>query len=121
MRLFALLVAGLSQGIGPAAAYCSTPTAPYCAEQYGRFDDEYDFNSCRREMENYRSEVEDFISCNKREAQDATDKANREAQEAIDKAKRESQEAIDTANHENDEALDEYNDAVNSFNNRAGQ
>ena len=121
MRLFALILATLSQGIVPAAAYCSKPTAPYCAERYGRFDDENKFNSCRREMESYQSEVEDFISCNKREAQEAADKANREAQEAIDKAKRESQEATDAANRENNEALDEYNDAVNSFNNRANQ
>ena len=50
-------------------------------------------------MESYQSEIEDFINCNKREAQEAIDKASRD----------------------NEEALNEYDDAVESFNKRATQ
>lgn len=99
MRIVVVIAVALFQGIGPAMAYCSKPSAPYCAERYDAFDDEYEFRSCRSEMESYQSDIEDFTNCN-----------NREAQEAIDKARR-----------ENEEALNEYNDAVSSFNNRAGQ
>ncbi|MBK1866388.1 hypothetical protein [Taklimakanibacter albus] len=99
MRLIVLILVLLFQGVGSAIAFCSKPSAPYCAERYDAFADEYEFRSCRSEMDSYRSEIEDFTNCN-----------NREAQEAIDKARR-----------ENEEALNEYNEAVSSFNNRAGR
>src|SRR5262245_51100300 len=51
----------------PAAAYCSKPSAPYCAERYGRFTDENDFDRCRREMESFKLDMESFISCTRRE------------------------------------------------------
>jgi hypothetical protein len=70
-----------------AAASCSEPDAPYCATEYGRFDDEHEFANCKSEMETYQSEVEDYISCLKRKSTDA---------------------------------MGEYEDAVSSFNSRAG-
>ena len=79
-------------------AYCSEPSAPYCATSYGSFDDEYDFESCKREMENYKDEVERYISCRNDEAQ----------------------EAIDEANIDNRKASSAYSEAVDSFNRRAG-
>ncbi len=82
----------------PAVA-CSEPSAPYCANSYGAFDDEGEFDSCKRELENYKSDVEDFIRCNKREAQ----------------------EAIDNASRANSRAIEEFNEAVESFNRRATQ
>src|SRR5690348_7535830 len=59
-----------------ARAACSKPDAPYCASGYGRFDDEYSFSSCKSEMESYRSEVEDFLACQRREGQAAIDEYN---------------------------------------------
>lgn len=47
----------------PAFSYCSKPSAPYCAEKFSGFDDEYEFRRCRSEMENYKSEVESYLSC----------------------------------------------------------
>ncbi|RWN98692.1 hypothetical protein [Mesorhizobium sp.] len=86
-------------GVSPALAYCSEPSAPYCATSYGSFNEQYEFESCKQEMESYQSEVEDFLSCNNREAQDA----------------------IDTAKRANDNAISEYDNAVQSFNSRARQ
>lgn len=75
-----------------AAAYCSKPDAPYCASEYGAFDDEDDFDRCKSEMNSYQSEIEDFISC-----------VNRE---------------IDDLKRQGSSAVDEYEDAVSSFNRR---
>ena len=83
---YCLVVVLLAAG-SPSLAFCSKPDAPYCASSYGKFDDQYDFDRCKREMESYKSEVEDFMSCLRRET---------------------------------DEAVSDYNDAVESFNRRAG-
>jgi hypothetical protein len=93
LRLFALIGALVP---APAIA-CSEPSAPYCAESYGPFNDEYEFDSCRREMESYQSEVDDFTSCLRRELEEAQDDAERKSSDAIS----------------------EYSDAVESFNRRA--
>ena len=66
----AILIAGLvliSTADYASALYCSEPDAPYCASRYGSFDDEWDFNRCKREMESYRSEVESYVDCLKDE------------------------------------------------------
>lgn len=68
--LNSLLVASLMVVSMPtiAAAYCSKPDAPYCATRYGPFDDQYDFDRCKREMQSYRDDVQSFLSCLKRES-----------------------------------------------------
>ena len=76
-----------------ARAYCSKPDAPYCASRYGAFDDDYDFDRCKREMVSYRSDLEFFLDCLRRESEDLK--------------------------RQGDEATDDYNDAVESFNRRA--
>lgn len=58
------------------ASSCTAPNAPFCATTYGKFDDDSDFNLCKSEMETYRSEVEDFLHCRKRESQEALDEYN---------------------------------------------
>jgi hypothetical protein len=63
----AFVAAGLTLGVADALGFCFRPDAPYCASRYGGFDEEYDFSRCRREMESYRSDVEDFLDCLKRE------------------------------------------------------
>lgn len=73
-----------------ASAYCSEPSSPYCADRFGKFDDEYDFQRCRSEMESYSSDVEMYVSCIVREAENDRSKA-----------------------------INAYNDAVESFNRRA--
>lgn len=97
-----VMVVGLAMwatSVLPAGAYCSEPSAPYCANSYGAFENEDEFNSCKSELESYKSDVEEFTGCNKREAQEAIDKAQRA----------------------NEEAIGEFNEVVESFNRRASQ
>jgi hypothetical protein len=68
-------------------AYCTKPDAPYCATQYGKFEDQYEFDRCKNEVENFKSEVEDFLSCQKRENQQAIDDYN-EAVESFNRRAR---------------------------------
>lgn len=72
------------------AFYCSEPTAPSCASRYGSFDDEWEFERCKREMDSYKDEVESYIDCNNQQAR-----------------------------RENDDAISNYSSAVDSFNRRA--
>jgi hypothetical protein len=78
-------------------AYCSKPSAPSCALQYGAFDDQWEFDRCKRDIESFKNEVENFMRCNNDEAE----------------------RAIRRANNENQSASSEYSDAVSSFNRRA--
>jgi hypothetical protein len=82
-----------------ANAYCSEPSAPYCAEQWDAFDNEYDFDSCKSEMESYKNDVDDYLQCLRREVEEAAEEARRKG----------------------DDALSTYNDAVEAFNRRANQ
>ena len=53
--------------------YCDEPDPPYCAEEYGAFDDQNDFDDCLSEMEDYQDDVNDYVDClasNSREAMD---------------------------------------------------
>lgn len=81
-----------------ANAYCSEPSAPSCASNYGGFDDEWEFSRCKREMESYKDDVERFLQCNRDEAEEAARKAR----------------------DDNASAMSDYNDAVEAFNRRAG-
>ncbi|MGV1869730.1 hypothetical protein [Agrobacterium rosae] len=94
LALLALVALGSADH---AFAYCSKPSAPSCVSRYGAFNDQWEFDRCKREIENFKDETESFMSCN-----------NDEAQEAISKA-----------NSENQSASAEYSDAVSSFNRRA--
>src|SRR5664280_2380168 len=53
---------------------CSQPDAPFCATQYGAFDGTDDFDTCKREMESYQSDVESFLSCQRSEIEDLESK-----------------------------------------------
>ena len=81
-----------------AASYCSKPDAPYCAERYGAFDDQDDFDRCKREMESYKDDVQTYLDCRSDEARRANE-----------------------AGQDNETARNEYSDAVDSFNRRARQ
>jgi hypothetical protein len=72
---------------GDAVASCYKPDAPYCATSYGQFDDRSDFDSCKSRMESYKSEVEDFLSCQRRESQQTIDDYN-EAVESFNRRAR---------------------------------
>jgi hypothetical protein len=62
--------------IKPAWAFCSRPIAPYCASGYDKFDDQHKFDRCKREIENYRSEIDAYLTCVKEQNQRAIDEYN---------------------------------------------
>lgn len=53
------------------AYFCSEPSSPYCVNSYGAFTDGYDFEDCKREVEQYGSEVEDYLECLNDESEQA--------------------------------------------------
>lgn len=55
---------------------CHAPDEPYCITGYGTFESDYSFNTCKSDLENYRTEVEDFLSCQKRAANELIDEYN---------------------------------------------
>jgi hypothetical protein len=59
-----------------ATAYCSSPSAPYCAARYGAFDDHDEFDRCKLQMSSYQSEAQDYLSCLRREADTAIEDYN---------------------------------------------
>lgn len=93
MRRVLIVFAALSAATSTAGAYCSEPSAPSCATRYGSFDDEFEFDRCRRQMTSYQSEVEQFVECQNN--------------------------AIRTARDASEEAVQSYKNAVESFNRRA--
>jgi hypothetical protein len=97
MRALLLVAAFSALSVPSALAYCSEPSAPFCATRYGAFDDEDQFIRCKREMVSYQSEAQNFLSCQKREADDL----------------------LSTMKRKSDSVIDEYNSAVESFNRRA--
>lgn len=70
-----------------ASAGCYEPTAPYCATRSGNFDDTSDFESCRRKMESYKSEVEDYLACMKRASNNVVEEYNSAVSSFNDRAR----------------------------------
>lgn len=75
-----LAVAAIWLLASPAQAYlfCSEPDEPYCLDQIGGFEDEWEFSRCRDEVEQFVDETQDFVECLAR-AQEEADDAVREA------------------------------------------
>ena len=73
MRLFlvAFLLTGLSSA-GARACYEPSSSPPSCTMQYGNdgFSDEWEFDSCKRDIERYKQEHEEWISCLNDELED---------------------------------------------------
>ncbi|WIJ26587.1 hypothetical protein [Devosia sp. RR2S18] len=77
MKLITLTFALLTVSCTPAFAWiCSEPSSPYCADSYGPFSDGYDFENCKREMEDYGEEVEQYLDCLSTNSQAAIDEYN---------------------------------------------
>jgi hypothetical protein len=93
VRLGGFLVGLIVFSADHAAYACSAPSAPFCATRHGSFDDQDEFDRCRREMNSFKSEAEDFLSCIRRESEDLKRKS--------------------------DGLIEEYNGAIESFNRRA--
>ncbi|WBQ13828.1 hypothetical protein L2D00_03880 [Hyphomonadaceae bacterium BL14] len=53
------------------SGYCYEPSEPYCVREFGEFMDEYEFQDCRRAVERYQREVQDYLVCVENAAVDA--------------------------------------------------
>jgi hypothetical protein len=94
VRIWLAVLVPLALASGSAqASSCYEPDRPSCSSEYGKFNDQSDFDSCHSEMETYKSNVDDFLDCTNREVRELKRKS--------------------------DDALDEYNEAVKAFNDRA--
>ena len=77
MRVLFIGVATLATLTTPSFAFfCSEPSAPYCVSSYGAFNDGYDFENCKRDVEQYGSQVEDYLDCLSQESQEVIDAYN---------------------------------------------
>ena len=90
----ALLLVVFIPSAGAQAFYCSEPSEPYCIDAYGTFDDEYSFQSCRREMENYLDEVRRYEQC----VADEVRRIANEAQSDVDRIRRDADDALERFN-----------------------
>lgn len=79
MRVLAIAFVAIVAATSAQASFCSEPSAPSCVTRYGSFDDEDDYDRCKRQLNSYRSEVESYLSCLK----DASDDAIREYNDAV--------------------------------------
>ena len=64
---------------GPASAFCIIPDQPTCAAKRGKFDDEWDFQRCRRQVVAMKEQSEEAIQCLRREFEEVVDGFNRRA------------------------------------------
>ena len=75
----ALIAAGLVVALPSVseAFFCpSKPRVPFCADRFGQFDNQSDFDRCRREMESYKSDVASYADCQRQLAEDAVKEFN---------------------------------------------
>ncbi len=62
-----------------AQGYCYRPSVPYCITSYSTYTDDFAFQSCRRNLQNYLSDVSSYVQCLQRLANDV----NQEADDAV--------------------------------------
>ena len=98
--LFAFTLAGI-QSATALNFYCSEPSAPYCVNGIGTFDDQFSFDMCKSEMERFVRATEDYNQC------------------VRDGAEREAEKLFRDAGNKIEEANDELSDAIEEFNCRA--
>ena len=81
-----LAIAGIFLIVGTVAAgaHCSTPMAPLCAEKSTLLDNRWEFNSCRREMESYKSEIGIYGDCVRGEARNQVEGTIRNYNAAVE-------------------------------------
>lgn len=63
---------------------CYQPSQPHCLTAYGTFEDEFSFDMCRRDMDGYRREIEDFSNCLANWVQETADDAQSQQDAAIE-------------------------------------
>lgn len=89
MKILASIAAVLVLFTAPAHAmyFCSEPSEPYCVNNYSAFSDAYEFEDCKRDVENYADDVNQYLDCLADESQAAINAYN-DAVEAFNRRAR---------------------------------
>lgn len=69
MRKF-LIALGLSLPLACQAFVCFAPSEPYCVRGYSSFGSQSEYDSCKRDVEDYLEQLKDYVQCVIRTAQD---------------------------------------------------
>ncbi len=64
---------------------CTEPSKPSCVDYDWTFEDQFQFNSCRNEIEQYAEEIDDFADCLVRRSRQLVEEQNQELSETIEK------------------------------------
>lgn len=87
MKHLLIIFGAFAMFTAPALAYCSTPMEPFCVNNYGGFDSQYEFDSCVRELEYYADQLNDYVGCVSQEAStEATEAYNAAVESFNDRA-----------------------------------
>lgn len=81
-----------------AFASCYEASVPHCVMSRGDFRDNLEFDSCKRAMENYRLEVEDYVSCLGRQLRATIESVTLETKRQAERSRRVYGEAVDNFN-----------------------
>ena len=73
----------LSLSASAAMGFCYEPSAPSCASGYGRFSDEWEFRSCRSDMERHKGELDEYRECLIREVRQKVERATEDFNSAV--------------------------------------
>ena len=60
--IVAVTLATPSRGYG-ITSICIAPRPPYCTDTTRAFEDQMSFNSCKRDVEGYLSDVDRYVDC----------------------------------------------------------
>jgi hypothetical protein len=58
------------------ALYCSKPSAPFCVNGSGYFDDQYELDNCKRQVESFIDDANEYAECLDEEKQEVINEAN---------------------------------------------
>lgn len=50
---------------------CQEPRTPFCLSQYGAFESDYQYKDCKRDIENYIDELNQWADCVSGKAEDS--------------------------------------------------
>lgn len=76
MRRWLIVFVALVSLSTSALSFCNEPHEPNCIDGVVTFDDNFSFDFCKRDVEAFVSETEDYVRCLKRTSEEAVAKAN---------------------------------------------
>jgi hypothetical protein len=62
---------------------CTEPSEPSCVSMYGKFDSEWEFTSCKSDVQSYISELSDWVECLQKDVNQKSAEAKEKADEIV--------------------------------------